>query len=189
MPAKISYLEELAGIFKGVILKSIGKTGKINLTEEPKLAAKDIIEYDHRLRVSGLEKFNAPAYVSAVSYYKTSKDKEEHNACGAVVLYIEEQFVEILLKALGHGGIDDEQEDLINTKCGEFCVSLAGDFKNEISSQGYGDLICSEPLTGRNSIVEGIDFSYSQYEKYEISFTLKGKRILVAEVTMEPGRK
>ena len=183
---KISYLEELAGTLKEVIQKNLTKTGKITFSEEPKIIKKDIIEYDHRMRVSGLEKFNAPAYVAGISYYRSPKDQEEHNACGAIVLYVEEQYVEILLKALGQTGIDDENEEMLSKKCGEFCSIVGEEFTTAVSGQGYNDLVAAVPISFRNTIQDGIDFSYTQYEKYEISFLIKAKKIMVAEITITP---
>ena len=188
MPTNLSYLEELAGVLKEVVQKMTARTGKINFTGDPKIERRDIIEYQRRMRVSGLEKFNKPAYVSGVSYFRTSKDQEEHKSCGALVLYIEEEFMETLLKALGHTTIDEDTEEALAKKCGEFCLTLAEQFKNEISSQGYNGLVSSEPVSFRNSIPLGLDFSYDQYDKYEVSFSIKNFRVLVAEVTMG-GRK
>lgn len=184
MATQSSHLDEISNLLKSVIQKAILKTGKINLTDEPKTEKKDIIEYDRKMRASGLEKFNAPAYVSAVSFYKSQKELETHMACGAFILMIADEFTENLMKALNHSGIDDAPEEEIAQKCGEFLKTLAEQFKEDLGSAGYRNLVVSEPVNGRNELPFGVEFSYDQYEKSEISFTLKTAKILVAEVTM-----
>ena len=183
---KTSYLEDLATKLKALIVKTLTQTGKINLTEDPTIQKKDIIEYDRRMRVSGLEKFNGPGFTGGISFYRSAKEKEERKGAGALAIFVEEEFSENLLKALGHSGLDDESDEGLAAKCAQYCKQLAEQFRQEIATQGYRDLVLSEPLGGRNTIAQGLDFSFDQYDKYEINLTIKGKKVLVAELTMGP---
>ena len=174
----------MAGFLKNVVDRTFQQSGKITFSEEPTIERKDIIEYDHRMRASGLDKFNYPAFVAAVNFYKTQKDEQEHNACGAVVFYIKASMVEQILKAVGIRGFDEDEDESVAGKCAEFCLALTEEFKKELMNAGYANLIMSQPICAKNNIFQGVEFSYDQYDRFELSYSHSKQKVLVLDLTM-----
>ena len=154
-------------------------------TKDPESVQRDIIEYDSRMRVFGMEKFNGPCFMSVINYYFSQEDLKNHKACGAFIFYVEESCAGKLLKALGFKGFDDEDEAAVLKICGEFCEVLAGEYKNELSNVGYKDLVLSAPTNYHNVVPEGVEFSYDEYVKYEMSFHLWKQKAVVVDITMK----
>jgi len=174
----------LATTLMGVVGGAIEEMANTTFTKDPEFAQKDLIEYDGRMRADGMEKFNGPCYVAAISYYLSTKELKKHDACGAFVLYVNEEFAEKVMHALGHKHIEAEDEESVLDGVGELCNLLSGNFKSEISNLGYKDLSMSAPVKHRNTIPEGIEFSYDQYDKYECSFYLWNEKTIVVDITM-----
>ena len=86
---------------------TLEKMYHLSLTQDPEFIEKEIIEYNSRMRTFGLEKFNAPCYVSAINFYLSQKHLEKHDALGAMVLYINEDSALKLLKASGFKNVDE----------------------------------------------------------------------------------
>ena len=157
----------------------------VTFTKEAEFVQRDIIEYNSRMRIFGMEKFNGPCFISVINYYLTEVDLKAHKACGAVVLYIEESCAGKLLKSLGYKGFDDEDNDSVMKICGEFCTSLTDEYKKELSSLGYKDLASSTPSNFYNGVPDGVEFNYDEYVKYEMSFFLWKQKAIVLDITMK----
>ncbi len=170
------------------IVKDMFKTtGKTVLSREPVVERKPIVEFRQRMRVFGMEKFEQPTYIAAVNYYTDRKEMEARKALGAVIIYVEEDFVADLLRILQYPFIeDDDDEEQLKDACGTLCNVIAGHFKSAISQLGYIELQMSPFLSYRNSAFEGIQFYPQQTDKYEISFYIEEKKRLVLELTMGP---
>ena len=177
-------LEAMAKILNDVITKKFKAQERLVLSQEPTLVKNDIVEYDKKLKVSALDKFNNPGYVAAGNYYLSEKDLAAKKTCGAVVLYILEADIGTFLKAFEYTNFDDENPEEIIPKCYEFGKVIGKEFQQALSANGYVNLCMSEPLGNRNSLPLGVDFSYDQYDKYEISYFVGKIKILVAELTM-----
>ncbi|MHA1656551.1 MAG: chemotaxis protein CheX [Candidatus Heimdallarchaeota archaeon] len=173
----------IATTLMGCVQDTFKKMCNLTFSQDPDFVEKELIEYESRMRTFGLEKFNGPCYVAAISFYLSPKEIEEHDALGALVLYIEAEVAEKLLKALGYD-FDEEDEDLVLDNCGEFCNVIAGQFKNQLNSLGYKDLTISAPIKGKNDIRQGVEFSYDQYKLYESSYYFFKKKALVVVATM-----
>lgn len=154
----------------------------VNSSGDPISAEKDIIEFDSRMRVFPMEKFNGPCYIAAVNFYLSPKDFENSRAVGAFIFYIKEDFAEKLLKAFNRSIKDAEHEDALMDVVGEMAKIIAGNLKNEIAGAGYIDLTVSEPLKYKNHVSDGVQFDYSLYTKQEISFTYWGHKCVAVEV-------
>ena len=146
------------------------------VSKDPETFQKEIIEYESRMRVFGLEKFNGPCYLSVVNYYLTQGDLDAHKSCGTFILYLEEESTGKLLKSLGYSGFTDEDEDIVMDKCSEFCKILAENFKNELVPLGFRDLVISAPTKHKNDVYEGVEFPYSEYGMHEAHFYLLKKK-------------
>ncbi len=177
-------LFNLAINLAGVVKNMFKKRGELALSCEPVIEKKDIVEFMHRMRVFGMEKFETPTFISSVNYYKSVKDLEEHKALGTVIVYVEQEFVGKLLRYLQYPIIDEDDEDELKDACGTLCNVIAGQFKAEVAKLGYIELQMSHFSSYRNSAFLGVEFASQQREKYEISFFLQDKKRLVIELTM-----
>lgn len=158
--------------------------GKVVPTNDATEKPQNIIEYQGRMSVAGMDKFNGPTYISGVSFYLNEQDRDKHRAKGAMVLYLEAANAEKILRGFGHSVSDDEEDDETLTACGKVCTTLADKFKENLSQAGYPSLVLSTPIVNKNSIPEGIDFSTDQIQKREISFYFWKKKALVVDLTV-----
>ena len=169
----------------GVIESTLSKMNAIIATEPSQTKTLDIVEYDGRMRVSGIDKFNAPSYVSIVNYYFTQADLEKHRgAKGAMVLYVESENAGKFYKALGFSVAEDEDDASMMEANGAFGNLLGEGFKKELVNLGYADLVMSAPQNYRNSVMEGAEFSTDQKTKLEFSFFYWKHKSIVVELTL-----
>lgn len=178
------YLQEFATLIKDVLEKIFQRIGRLTFSQEATIERKDILEYERKMRISALEKFNTAGYVAAINYYKTQRDKDINKACGAMVVYLVEQGIGKLLEATGIPKFDEDDSELVIDKCCVFCQNVSNGFVRDLATKGYKDVIPSDPFGNRNTIPQGVDFSYDQYDKYDISFTVKDTKVIVIEITM-----
>lgn len=171
-----------------VVEDTIKGMSSLTFSKDSHFDKREIIEYQSRMRVFGMEKFNGPCYIGVVNYYFSAEDQKNHDACGVFILFIEETNVGKFLKSLGYRGFDEDEEKSVYKPLGEFTEVLSSNFKKEIQSLGYQNLISSTPACYHNDISSGVEFSYDQYAKYESSFYLWKDKIVVVEVTIKPPR-
>ncbi len=184
MPQVNPQLEEMAGLLKGAIRQVFDKNAKEPFDGEPTIEKKDIIEYHNRMRASAIDKFNNPAYCAAIQFYKNENSRESHDACGVVIVSLRENNGEVVLKAAGIHGFDEDDFQAMSEKTGEFCGAIGQEFQHSLTTQGYPQLVLSFPVHQRNSISNGVEFSYDQYERCEIGYSFKKNKILVVEIAM-----
>ena len=177
----------------GVVQSTFKTMCKLEFTKQPEIIERDVIEYDSKMRTVGFDKFQAPCYIASISYYLSPTHMEQHDACGTMNLYIEEEFAERILAYLNEGSLDEEEEiddemeeETLLDNCGELCNIIAGNFKNEVKGMGFIDLTMSAPVKAKNTVVEGVDFPYSQYRYFEARFELWQKECLIIDVVMAP---
>lgn len=182
----------IATTLMGIIQETFKTICNWDVTEEPTFYDKDIIEYNSRMRVFGLEKFNDITFLSAIYYYTDQKKFKDHDPCGTLVLYIRDEIARKIVKVLENKGImndsdtdsDSDMDAVILDNCGEFCNMVAGNFKNELTNLGYHDLVMSAPFNYKNDIPEGVMFPYDEYKSYEICFDLFGKKSLIVSIVL-----
>jgi hypothetical protein len=184
MPAKSLDSQVLTPAVKEVLNQTLSRMSGIPPTAEPENKEVEIDEYEGRMKVGGMEKFEAPSYVSAVSYYLTKSDLERHKAKGAFVLYLDAENASKIYKALGFKVHEDEDDVSMMNACGEFCHQLADSFKNKLTEAGYSDLVMGDPVNYKNSALRGVEFSPEQTIKYEFSFFYWKRKSIVVEVTL-----
>jgi len=167
------------------VTKLFQTRGEIQFSEKPVVEIKRITDYEGRMRVDGMEKFdNEPTYVSAINYYINGKDMENHKAVGAVITYVKQDYLPKLMKTLKYPPIDDESDDELRDSCGTLCNIIAGGFKTEISSSGYIELEMSHFINFRNSSFGGVEFCKAEYDECEVAFCIDGEKRLVVEMTI-----
>ena len=175
----------LVKTFLAVAQKAIAATsGKVVSSDDPTHKAQNIIEYEGRMSVTGMDKFNGPTYIAGVGFYLNDQDKQKHRAKGAMVIYFEASNTERILRGFEHPISDDDEDEGTLAACGKICTMLADKFNESLSQSGYPALVLSAPVTNKNSLSEGIDFSADQTQKQEISFYFWKKKALVVDLTM-----
>jgi hypothetical protein len=177
------YLENLAKALAGVVDKNLKTMIADGYRDQPQLKKRAIIEYEGRLRASGMDVFNSATYISYVCYYLSEKAKATHAAAGTLLLYLKKSQADVILKMVGYRGVDLEDEEGMMKTCGEFCNLLAQDFQKELVAKAFPQLIVTAPENFLNSVPIGIDFSKDQFDQYEIGFSFKGERCLVFELS------
>ncbi len=176
-------LEEAANLLKGSIRKIFEKEGLFPFDGDPKLEKRDIIEYERRMRASSVDKFNAPAYTAAANFYRTAGDRQGRNAAGVVILSLKEGS-EPVIKRAGIRNFDEDDYEVVSEKCGELCEKFAKEFLNALAAAGFPQLIVSEAVHHRNNIPGGVEFSYDQYEEYQLVFHLKALPVMVVDISL-----
>ena|SRR3989338_4177921 len=176
-------LESMAKTLDEIIVARINSQERLVLSKPPKFEKNSIVEYDKKLKLSAMSKFNNPGYTFAVNYHATNDDIKKFKPLGAVIIYFVEADIPIFLKAFELRNFDDENPEEIAAQCLAFSKPLATQFAENLTSKGYIKLIMGEPVCARND-VNGIGFSFDQYDKYEISYFIKDIKIMVAELTM-----
>ncbi|MBF0485662.1 MAG: chemotaxis protein CheX [Candidatus Omnitrophica bacterium] len=168
----------------GVVSDTFEQMCRVKYGAEPVVTEKEIIESDSRMRVFPMEKFNGPAYATAINYYLSQKDKDDGHVVGTLILFIKEDQAEKLLRAFNRSIKDSENEEVMLDICGEMCNIIAGKVKNGLTSRGYADLFLSAPIKKKNTVPEGLPFDYSLYTKQEIVFTFWGQKCIVVEACL-----
>jgi len=178
-------LDKIAELLVKGITALFRERGELEFSSPPKQEKKTIIEYEGKMRADGMEKFNnEPTYVSAVNYYTNEADMQKGKALGALVIYVEQAYLPKLMKLLQYPPVDDENEDAMLDSCGTLSNIIAGRFKSEMSSAGYIELEMSHFQTYRNSAFAGVAFCRNEFDMYEVTFDIAGKKRLVMEISM-----
>jgi hypothetical protein len=186
VPEKEFNLEKVAETLALVVIRNLNAMIADGYRDQSTRKKRSIVEYEGKLRASGMDVFNGATYISCVSYYLSEKAKETHSATGTLILYLRRTNAESFLKSIGYRGADDEKEDDMMGFCGQFCEVIAKDFRQELHLMGYPELVMTKPDNYLNGVPLGIDFNKSQYDQFEISFPFKGEKALVFEMTMAP---
>lgn len=159
---------------------------KTEFIGETEIVEKDLIEYNSHMRTFGLEKFNGPCYISSINFFKSDADLKKDRSLGAVILYIEESIASDLIKAIGQKGVDSENIDTIMSYTGEFCKAIVDQFMNHLNSQGYNNIVLSEPANYQDDIPGGVNFSFKESKFNELSFVLKKEPAIKVDLTIAP---
>ncbi|MEI8011730.1 MAG: chemotaxis protein CheX [Candidatus Omnitrophota bacterium] len=181
---KIFDVQVLNTTIMGVVQETFKKMLHVDFSGQPAVIEKNIIEYQSRMRVFPMEKFNGAAYVAYVNYFLSDKDIEKNKVVGTFVLFVKEDIGEKLLKAFGVPAAEADNENVMMDNVGEFCNIIAGNVSNELAGFGYVNLSMSSPYKAKNSVPEGIPFDYALYHKQEIAFTFWNQKCIVIEACM-----
>ena len=182
-------LKPFAEALGEVISSMFDKKGGIKFSAKPSIERKDIIEWQGKMRIAGMEKFNEPTFISFVNYYLSEQDKQKKSVLGAVIIFvIEGQLVSILNK-LGYPKVDDESETEMKEGCGKLCQDIGEAFKAKIGAMGYAEPLMTIPENYRSNVPQGVSFNFKEYDKFELNFSLENKKVLVIEMTLGPIRR
>jgi len=173
-----------ARLLAEVVKRILDRKAHIYLSEVAAFKLKPITEFKRRMRVSSLEKFEDSTYISTVNFYSSEKDLDNKKAVGTLVIYIEEPYVVELLKKLDYPIEDEDSQPELADACGTVCNLIAGNFKSGLTQLGYIELAMSHFSSYRNEILNGVEYPADQKELYEISFEIRKRRRIVAELVM-----
>ncbi len=166
---------------------TVPKGGNLPQSQEPKVEANDIPEYNGRMRIMGLDKMANTCYVSCINFYLSQADADRRKgAKGAMVVYLVTENASKFYAATGVPFSSDEDDASMITANGQFAQKLAEAFKAELAAKGYGGLVLSKPLNSKNNIIEGAEFSLDQKTKHEISYFYFKAKALAIDLTLAP---
>jgi hypothetical protein len=177
-------LREYCRIFCTAVRKMLLVKGAYDLSREPQLVKKEIVSFCRRLRVDGLEKFGVRTVFSVIKFYRDNAHLDHDQPLGAMILFVETDHLARLLWSLEYPRIDEDDDAVLLDACGTLANLVAGYFVKELNDRGYVHLQMSHFESYFNTAVNGIAFDSDETGKYEISFTIKGEKRLVAELTM-----
>lgn len=180
-------LDRIAEILQRSVIALFTERGDISFSEKPKMKKTQIIEYDGKIRANGIERFDGEVtYVSAVNFFANAADLKREKTLGALIIYVQAEYLPKLMKMLQYPPIDDENEQAMLDSIGTLCNIVSGRFKSEIQNSGYADLEMSHFINYRNSAVVGIDFCRNEYYYYEMDCFIDGNRRICFDMTMGP---
>lgn len=168
------------------VRKIFREKAEIKFTREPLIEKKPITHFMRRMRIDPMEKFNSPAVVSYILFYKNRKEMDLEKPTGLLLSYIELSYLTHLLKVLDYPEIDDDDEEQVEDACGAVCNIIAGYFKNELIALGFPALEMTAFESYINSVVNGVNYPAKAVNKYEISYVFGGAKRLVTEMVMLP---
>lgn len=178
-------LEQFANILNKAVVGLFQERGEITFTRPAEKQRKRIVEYNGRMRADGMDRFiNQSTYVSVVNYYANSATMAKNKTLGALVVYVQQEYMPTMMKLLRYPPIDDESEKALLDSCGTLCNIIAGRYKSEISGDGYIELEMSHFQTYRNSAFDGVAFCFDEFDLYELTFEIDGKKRLMLDVSM-----
>jgi len=161
--------------------------GGLSASKPYEISSKPISEYEGRMRIHATEKFDVAVYIAAISFYLNQADMQEaHRARGALVLYIDTEVADKVLKAAGLQVPYDEDDESMMTTGGRLCQMIADALKDALAAAGFVGLLVSPVCVYKNSIPEGVAFSKEQKEKQELTFYFLRHKALVIDWTLAP---
>ena len=170
-----------------IMKQHLSKASGIQQTKDPDIEATDIVEYEGRMRVSGLEKLNNICYIAAVNFYLTKADADKQQKTkGVLVLYMEMESAGKFFKALEIPFREDEDDASMMEGCGRFAQIVAEGLNKEISAKGYAPLVLSGPTSYKNNVMEGVAISPDQKTKHEIGYFYFKHKAIAVELSLAP---
>jgi hypothetical protein len=187
MPTQLKK-EELAEDFRACVQKTIEEYCQVVFAKDAKVVARDIIEYESRMRVFGLEKFNDTCFIAFINLYESPLELERKDTCGVILVYVNEESAERLFKfpLKGH---QEEDDTYLMELTKTLCRQLFERFKVSAFRYGYANLLGAEVEGYRSNVEEGVVFPYSQDTLYQVSCNLWKEKMVVAELVLAPASR
>ena len=183
---RVEELKIQADALVGVVKDIFDKKAGIKFNPAPAVERRDLIEWQGKMRIAGMEIFNASTYISYINYYISEADKQKKNAAGAIVLYVLETQLFPFITKLGYPKVDDENPEELKEGCGRICVDMANDFQKKLAVMGYPSLAMGPVDNNRNTVPVGVAFNIKEYDKFLTSFCLDNKKVMALEMTLGP---
>ena len=167
-----------------VVEGGISEKNPLPPTQPSVAEAKEIVEYEGCMRVSGMGTFDSPCYIAAVSLYANAGDMQRNKAKGALVLYMSTEYADKIFKSLGYTIPYDEDDESMLKLTSDFCQAVSKGVIAKLSAKGFAELTASSPVVAKNTLADGVAFSNDQHEKQEVVFTYFKSKAIVVDVTL-----
>jgi CheY-like chemotaxis protein len=168
------------------IKKIFFEKSETTFSSEPKLEKKVITEFEHRMRIDAMEKFNNATVFSVVHFAANQEDLHRQEFLLTLIVYLEQKFLPDFMRLLQYPYIDSDDDIEIRDGCGTLVNLIAGQYKREMAALGYRDLMMSHFESYINTAPNGVGIPRGLTEKYELSFDVEGtKRLVVELVTLD----
>lgn len=174
----------VADSLKNLIEETLVNKCNAGLTENTAVDEREIVEYDGRMRVGSLEKFNGPCYTVGFNLFASEDSQKKGLPTGTLIYFVEEESVERLLKSLEYRGFDEEDQGFILEHLGQFFQSVSEDYAERMGGMGYGRLLVSPPTAYKNNLPDGMTFPLDSSHYHELSFHLWKKKAMVVDLVM-----
>ncbi len=183
MPENIQ-TSEVADNLKALVEDTLLKKCNAELTDDTQIVERDIIEYDGRMRVGSLEKFNGPCYTVGFNLFDSESNQKRGIPAGTVIFFVDEECVERLLKSLEFRGFDEEDQGFVLEHLGQFFQSISEDYAERIGGMGYGRLMVSPPTASKNNLPDGMSIPHTSTQYHELSFHMWKKKAMVIDLVV-----
>jgi len=177
-------IEKLGELAVRATQNILQKQCKVTFSQDPDVTELEIIEYNSRMRVFGMEKFNGPCFIAVINFFRNNGSSENKITCGSLIIYIDEMCTTTILKAISGGSFDEDDAEVVMQYTGELCNIIADELKNELTKIGYSDLLISKPINYQNDIPEGVDFEFREAKYHESSYYIKEKKAIVVNFSL-----
>ena len=168
------------------IKKIFFEKSETTFSSEPRLEKKFITEFERKMRVDAMEKFNTITVFSTVEFASNEENLQRQEFMLTLVVYLEQNFLPDFLRLLQYPYIDFEDEVEVKDGCGTLANLIAGQYKREMAKLGYRDLMMSPFESHINTAPNGVGIPRGLTEKFELSFDVDGtKRLVVELVTLD----
>ena len=130
-------------ILTGFIEELITVKGNLTATKPFEIATKPIDEYEDRMLIKSVDKFDVSTYVAASGFYLNQGDMQAHRARGSVIVYINTEMADKIFKAAGLQVPYDEDDESMMALTGKLCQLIADALKDRLADNGYVSLLVS----------------------------------------------
>lgn len=151
-------------------------------SDEPRLEKKLITQFVRRMRVDAMEKFNDTTVFSVIEFASNEENLEKKEYLVTLVFYLEQKFMPEFLRLLQYPYIDSDDDIEVKDGCGTLANLISGQYKKELATLGYKDMMMSPFESYINTAVDGVGIFNGATEKYELSFEVEGAKRLVVEM-------
>ncbi len=182
-PQRIEELKGQAEALAQVVAEVFDGKAGIKFNPKPTAERRDLIEWQGKMRIAGMEIFNTSTYISYVNYFLSEADKQKKNALGAVVLYILETQLFTFITKMNYPKVDDENPEELKEGCGRICADITNNFQKKLASMGYPSLVMGNVDNARNTVPVGVAFNIKEYDKFLVTFCLDNKKMMAVEMT------
>ncbi|MBF0504646.1 MAG: response regulator [Candidatus Omnitrophica bacterium] len=172
----------LASTLSTAVKKVFYEKSGTKFSSVPKLRKKLIVQYDDKMRIDAMEKFNAPTVFSVLEFAANEEALNRQEYVLTLIVYLDREYLAELLRLLQYPYIDSDDEKELKDGCGTLVNLIGGQYKREMAAVGHEDLAMSHFRSYINSAGEGLEFPSGSTDKYEISFDIEDVKRIVVEV-------
>lgn len=167
-----------------IVLRVFERVFSVKPVQDVEIKEREIIEYDSKMRLFPMEKFNGPVYIAVSNLFLSQRDLEQEMSVGTIALFVKEDVIEKLIKGFGHLSRDAENEEIVMGDCATLLREITKEVKESLSSLNYPELMSSDPVKYKNNIPDGVPFNYSLFKKQEFIFSFWGQKSIAIEICL-----